>query len=413
MRTDPSGVPKELQSPSRFKLVYQMRCSNSGRRLALVGTGLVSDPDPEMWAGWLHVLELDGDPSIKRVRLGDLNDQSQMLESVAWSPDDQWIVTTNRRGLCRISDAAQLRTKWARYLHRGIVHAIAWHPDGTRVATAGTDGKVNVWEPQTGDIVLSLDVNDRVFQLEFSPDGTMLAAALANGPIAVWDASPGKDFASSKLIVDLIETQTMEEIVRQENWLRLRDVLQQSVERSESPSLIQLYDLALVNAYLSSPSAYSEACRDLWSNLDKATSAYDGFFASWACALHPSALPDYSEALRATQAAVERNLAPEISELMLRNLGALHFRSGNLQKAVEILQPIVEKDHQKNTSTPYVHFLLALTYHQLNDENQARRYCEEANRRMESEMLSGDVSWNRRLTYKTFQREANQAILGN
>jgi tetratricopeptide (TPR) repeat protein len=270
-----------------------------------------------------------------------------------------------------------------------------------------------VWEPQTGDIVLSLDVNDRVFQLEFSPDGTMLAAALANGPIAVWDASPGKDFASSKLIVDLISTQTLDEIVRQENWSRLRDVLQQSVERSEKPSITQRYDLALINAYLSSPSAYSQACRALLSKLDEATSTEDRFFASWACALLPTALTDYTDALRAAQTAIERNLVPETSKLLLRSLGALYLRSGNLQKAIEVLEPIVDQDSQMNTSTPYVHFLLALTYHAMNDSTQARRYCEEANRRMETELLSGDVSWNRRLTYKIFQREANQAIFGN
>ena len=34
--------------------------------------------------------------------------------------------------------------------HTGAVHAVAWSPDGTRLATAGVDGTAHIWDPTTG-----------------------------------------------------------------------------------------------------------------------------------------------------------------------------------------------------------------------------------------------------------------------
>jgi len=71
--------------------------------------------------------------------------------------------------------------------HSGSVTSAAFSPDGTRLATAGTDGTVRLWDPRTGEQQLVLRGHaDRVGSVAFSPDGTQLVSMSADGTARVW-----------------------------------------------------------------------------------------------------------------------------------------------------------------------------------------------------------------------------------
>jgi WD40 repeat protein len=74
----------------------------------------------------------------------------------------------------------------ARLDHDDSVSAVAFSPDGTRVATGSYDDSARVFDAATGTEIARLDHDDSVSAVAFSPDGTRVATGSSDGSAQVW-----------------------------------------------------------------------------------------------------------------------------------------------------------------------------------------------------------------------------------
>jgi WD40 repeat protein/serine/threonine protein kinase len=118
-----------------------------------------------------------------------------IVASANFSTNGKWIVTASWDRTARIWDAAtgaDIRKLSGPNGHRGDVRSAVFSPDAESryVLTAGEDGRVIVWERETGQVRSVIDRHaGEATGASFSTDGGLILTSSADGTARVWDAS--------------------------------------------------------------------------------------------------------------------------------------------------------------------------------------------------------------------------------
>jgi WD40 repeat protein len=90
----------------------------------------------------------------------------------------------------KIADDTTMIRKLER--QNGMIAALAWSPDGSRIAVAGAAPEVNVYDADTGARVAACKGHSAgIYSVAFSPDGATLATGGFDGTVRLYDAATG------------------------------------------------------------------------------------------------------------------------------------------------------------------------------------------------------------------------------
>jgi WD40 repeat protein len=88
----------------------------------------------------------------------------------------------------RIWDAATGQLLAVLAGHKNLIRAVAFSPDGTRLATSSWDQTARLWDVRTGHVLAVLGGHtDRVTTVLFNLDGTRIVTASDDTTLRLWD----------------------------------------------------------------------------------------------------------------------------------------------------------------------------------------------------------------------------------
>ncbi|GAB4499274.1 MAG: hypothetical protein OHK0052_14040 [Anaerolineales bacterium] len=135
--------------------------------------------------------------------LQTLAGSSSSPNALAFSPDGHLLAYGRQDGSLAVWDTTAQQTRWQTVAHRGRVNGVAFSSgsaDGLlQLASAGNDGRLRLWQADTGTQLGELAANDRaLFTLAARPEPEglprLVASGGANTTLRLWDAQSGAPY---------------------------------------------------------------------------------------------------------------------------------------------------------------------------------------------------------------------------
>ena len=102
-----------------------------------------------------------------------------------------YIYLMDRPKNMKIADDTTMIRKLER--QNGAIAALAWSPDGSRIAVAGAAPEVNIYNAETGERTAACKGHKAgIYAVAFSPDSAVLAAGGFDGAVRFYDARTGE-----------------------------------------------------------------------------------------------------------------------------------------------------------------------------------------------------------------------------
>jgi WD40 repeat protein len=142
----------------------------------------------------VHLLSL-----ADRTWTGTLTGHADLVRALAFSPDGRRLAAaggpSGRFGEIKIWNVQAAPPALVSTIqgHADTILALAFSPDGATIATGGYDKLIKIWDVATGALVTTLkEHSDAVYAVAYMPGGRQIVSVAGDRTVKVWDVSSGK-----------------------------------------------------------------------------------------------------------------------------------------------------------------------------------------------------------------------------
>ena len=132
------------------------------------------------------------------------------IHAVAWSPDSQRVASASKDTTIKVWDVTETDPDTTAVSksdgpaftlsgHNDFIHSIAWHKDGTRIASTGRDKTIRIWDAHAEKLIRVLDAHDIEWgEIVWNSDGTQIGICGKNR-ICILDVVSGEILKTFRL----------------------------------------------------------------------------------------------------------------------------------------------------------------------------------------------------------------------
>ena len=185
-----AGIKEELQRIATGVLGGQMASTSFAQTTS-------SPPSPPMYARMAPI------GNVFCIHRG----HSGSVQTISWSPDGTRIASAGNDGSVQVWDAHAGDTLFTCQGHTGRIRSVAWSPGGRFIASASEDRTVQIWNATTGRRMLTYQGHSHnVVSVTWSPDAKYIASASIDMTVQVWHAATGQVYLTYPEHSDVVDT---------------------------------------------------------------------------------------------------------------------------------------------------------------------------------------------------------------
>lgn len=117
-----------------------------------------------------------------------LSGHTEVVQSIAFSPDDTRLASAGKDGTLRVWDAIRLQPMATLLGHEGRVWSVAWFADNATLASGGADGTVRLWNAAGSPLERVATFPSEVMRVGFSVNHAIWTMAHKKGAW-LWDGN--------------------------------------------------------------------------------------------------------------------------------------------------------------------------------------------------------------------------------
>ncbi|KAI9313959.1 WD40-repeat-containing domain protein [Dichotomocladium elegans] len=182
--------------------------------------------------------------------MGKSQPDSSILGTIAWKPDSTQFAFAGRLfGASIYSVDGWIQTVSLDDGHYDDITTLAWSPNGTYLCTAGADNQILVWDVEKKEIVAKRDSSGIVSGLAWHPSANQLAFTDRQGHLTVWNepvpvtlVHPARSQKNHSVLDSLIEDEVTQTSVAKPHSL-IRDEADEEVEEEVDNDVEMMSDM--------------------------------------------------------------------------------------------------------------------------------------------------------------------------